>query len=732
MTNSSIVKTALSFSQHHQSEKMGTGTAACRTTVIIKHRDTLGDYRILPEGIIVVVYDEAGNTYKAPIDKSGFSRHENVRCGEISWQLMKSNLVATSKENYDKSGIKRHLSQADESFSFDKSDGYLLIQANDVKTKDPRKQFAEPLKVFVSYGSDGIANVEAIYLPPPMLLNLRVNQKINHAEQNRNKERIKQQLFANGKNVTLFIHGFNVELGKTGHFPTPKELGLTPCYDALPLSSELVQTPYLYYGDIIGETINKRLQAQTNALYTKNYVELLKGTKGNINGQSVLMGTKAPYTHLDNAFHGEHALSWFPSVEYFLNLAASGKRSPSEPFSDWENYTRILGVTWSGNISPAWVFFRAELYANEAGRELAKFIQELDNDIKINIITHSLGARVALSALNVLGSLDEEYKDRIDNLIMLEAAVADNAITKLYTRDKNPIAMELFPFAHQAVKSIQVMYSLEDGVLGADSHFDFDDAVSDITRGTYPLKYSIVANKNKAMSDYYPNNPNQRNTIAHQKINANVHHAIQRQCLDNMGKNNSQLNKLCEYMVEQKPFHPTVIKQKITELIEQEIAQVNANWKTELNLLRPWSHFRHFPKEADFTQHIIDVLMQVIFKPGWGLSSEELEIRPALGYIGEKLTAPDPKEEIDRELTKKYPIDKFISEFKNKQFFFWDQSEYFTTHSAIKDSIWEEMVRTEKQRKTLKETNFYQIYQKTYTDKIIDEYIKGNSKFGRY
>ncbi len=101
------------------------------------------------------------------------------------------------------------------------------------------------------------------------------------------------------------------------------------------------------------------------------------------------------------------------------------------------------------------------MYANEAGRELAKFLQTLHKETKINIITHSLGARVALSALNILGDFDGKYANWIDNLIMLEAAVADNAITGNYTREKNPLAMELFPFAHKAVKSIRIMYSQE-------------------------------------------------------------------------------------------------------------------------------------------------------------------------------------------------------------------------------------------------------------------------------
>ena len=720
MSGKSIIDNGVNFSENHKSEVMGEGANACQTTVIIKHRDSLGDYRILPEGIMVVVYDEAGNTYKARIDRSGFSHHKNVRCGEISWQLMKSSVSATPRETYDKSGIKRQLSEADESFTFDKSDGYLLIQANDVKSNDPRKQFAEPLKVFAGYGSDGVANIEAIYLPPPMLLNFRFNQTVNQQEETRNKEQIKQQIFASGKNVTLFIHGFNVPLGKTGRFPTAKELGKIPAYDALPLSSEQVQTPYVYYGDVVGKVVGEQPTIRLNKMQTSRELKVDR------------------YRALEREFMGRDALSWFPSVEYYLNLAASGKLSPSEPFTDWDKYSRILGITWSGNISPANVFFRAEMYANETGRDLAKLIQELDKDTKINIITHSLGARVALSALNILGDFDGEYDNRIDNLIMLEAAVADNAITKNYTRENNPLAMELFPFAHKAVKSMRVMYSLEDGVLGGDSTpWDTDDGfITDniLIRGAYPKKYGPFANRTHAIGDYYPYDKNERTSISHQKAKADIHNAIQMQCLDNMGQNSKDVAALCDYMKSQESFGRQMIESKARELIAQEIERVNQDRIADLNILRPWSHFRRFPKDADYTQHIIDVLMNVIFKGDWKMSSEELAIRPALGYLGERFTAPSPEQKmtIDKQLAKKYPMDKFIVALKDKQFFFWDQSAYFTTHSAMKDLIWEEMVRTEEQRESMKPTRFSQIYTITYKREIMDRYIKEISKFGRY
>jgi len=156
---------------------------------------------------------------------------------------------------------------------------------------------------------------------------------------------------------------------------------------------------------------------------------------------------------------------------------------------------------------------------------------------------------------------------------------------------------------------------------------------------------------------------------------------------------------------------------------------VNDDWQTELKILRPWSHFRRFPENEDYVKHITDILMTMVFRNTWKLSSKELEIRPALGHVGDKFTAPDPKEKIDKNLAKEYPTDNFISGLKNKQFSYHDQSDYFTSHSAIKDLIWEEMTLTDHQRKRSNPTRFSRIYRETYKDQIMDKYIKN---FGRY
>ena len=714
----SIVGIAKPFTNKHQSESVGTGTNACRTTVVIYHRDTLGKDRKLPANIVVMVYDESGKPIPAVIDKSGYSTHLNVRCGKISWQLVRGPYDAADTESSDKSNIERKVTDKSESFQFGRSDGYVLVEANGVKNKDPREQFIKPLKISVSRGQDGKSNVTAIYLPPPMLLNLRFKQKLSSKKRKEEINKIVQQVKADGKSATLFIHGFNVPIGAIGRFPNPTELGENPAYDSLK-DSRGIQAPYLYYGDIIGQRVRNVIAERRNFY---EYSNRTTGGGGRDIDAQLKSETQIIFNSMDTKFNGKDALAWFPTVEYYLNLAASGATSVNAKLSDWTKYSRIIGVTWSGSVDPSRTFFRAEIYANEAGRKLAKDISILlENNIQVNIITHSLGARVALAALNILGDANQPKK--IKNLIMLEAAVADNAITANYTREKNPVAMELFPFAYKAAEYIRIMYSKEDGVLGPDnSLLDLDDGVSDVSRGAYPLKYGVIAGKTNAFGDYYPHG----SAVNNQRANAQSE-SVQAQCKSYIKNKDQRFKEVCDYILKNQPsISKAQIENELKALIQNEMKMVNDDWQTELKILRPWSHFRRFPENEDYVKHITDILMIMVFRNTWKLSSKELEIRPALGHVGDKFTAPVQK---NPKLLKEYPPDNFISGLKEKQFFYHDQSSYFTSHSAIKDLIWEEMTLTDHQRKRSNPTRFSRIYRETYKDQIMDKYIK---KFGRY
>lgn len=681
------------FEEAHRSESTKMGTAACRTNIIIHHKDTLD--RPLPAGIMVKVYDQDGGVSYGEIDKNGDSHHLSVKCGLISWQLMRGPDTAPKYDRHKKDG--RHLTDKDEQAFFNDSDGYVLIKANDEKTKDPRLQLAKPLKVFVSVNAK---EVKAIYLPPPILLNLRFRQNSETRLSTKQLEQIKKD----GNTATLFIHGYNVSLGHIGKFPQSEDFGELPEYSNLPPSDQ-VQRPYLHYD-------NKAIgQLATNTL--------LEQAKEDDN-----IYVKHIYDEVDLKVNGHKALGWFPHVEYYLNLAASGKLNYDDPFTDWDKYHRIIGVTWSGSVDPSMVFFRAEMYANEAGRELAKVLIELFNEgIKVNIITHSLGARVALSALNILGDFDGAYNEKIDNLIMWEAAVADNAITDTYTRVKNPVAMELFPYAHKTVKYLRVLYSQEDGVLDGDSRGG-DKEYTGLIGGAYPMKYSSLANTTGALKDYYY----KLNLIGEYYENIEQ---LRRNVLIHRGSLNQ--DDIAEYNNIENTVKGREIKQKIEKLLMEEANDVSSDLKKPLNYLIPWSHYRRFRPEDEYFKHIIDVLTYQVFN-NWTVYIKDMWVRPALGHQGNRLSVLNIMGKDDKPLSeyhKKELFDKFIADNtrkanesgKNKKFWFWDQSNYFISHSAMREWEWKAL-DTQKV--------FPDIYKESYKGRIIDEWINEKSNFGRY
>lgn len=681
------------FEEAHRSESTKMGTAACRTNIIIHHKDTLD--RPLPAGIMVKVYDQDGGVSYGEIDKNGDSHHLSVKCGLISWQLMRGPDTAPKYDRHKKDG--RHLTDKDEQAFFNDSDGYVLIKANDEKTKDPRLQLAKPLKVFVLVNAK---EVKAIYLPPPILLNLRFRQNSETRLSTKQLEQIKKD----GNTATLFIHGYNVSLGHIGKFPQSEDFGELPEYSNLPPSDQ-VQRPYLHYD-------NKAIgQLATNTL--------LEQAKEDDN-----IYVKHIYDEVDLKVNGHKALGWFPHVEYYLNLAASGKLNYDDPFTDWDKYHRIIGVTWSGSVDPSMVFFRAEMYANEAGRELAKVLIELFNEgIKVNIITHSLGARVALSALNILGDFDGAYNEKIDNLIMWEAAVADNAITDTYTRVKNPVAMELFPYAHKTVKYLRVLYSQEDGVLDGDSRGG-DKEYTGLIGGAYPMKYSSLANTTGALKDYYY----KLNLIGEYYENIEQ---LRRNVLIHRGSLNQ--DDIAEYNNIENTVKGREIKQKIEKLLMEEANDVSSDLKKPLNYLKPWSHYRRFRPEDEYFKHIIDVLTYQVFN-NWTVYIKDMWVRPALGHQGNRLSVLNIMGKDDKPLSeyhKKELFDKFIADNtrkanesgKNKKFWFWDQSNYFISHSAMREWEWKAL-DTQKV--------FPDIYKESYKGRIIDEWINEKSNFGRY
>jgi hypothetical protein len=294
-------------------------------------------------------------------------------------------------------------------------EGQHLVAVDDVPC-DPRLAAAAPPECDVAADETAI---QATYLPPPIGINLH-NEEDSDSPDLLSDEQL-GQLHLAGNNATLFLHGYNVAYGSYQHFANWEQ------------RDDVTERP---------------LMAPTG---TARVATIYQDTN-----RLVVPGSDA--TQLDGRFNGSAAHNWYVHMEYRLNRAAGMVDD------DWRPYTRIVGIAWPGDTGSV-DFFQAELNAMAAGRRLVALLAQLhEAGIAINVVSHSLGARVILTALNILGELDQHQI--LDNLYLWQPAVADNALINDASQDSHPLGMGVFPDAHKAVRKVVVLHSQEDGILG--------------------------------------------------------------------------------------------------------------------------------------------------------------------------------------------------------------------------------------------------------------------------
>ena len=267
----------------------------------------------------------------------------------------------------------------------------------------------------------GERKARAIHLPPPVIINLR--ESAPAATDLLTEEQL-DYFRANGNNALIYIHGYNVPHGEWGRF----------------LKYDGSREPY--HG---------------------NAPSFAKAFTWHPNKATIWQDADAPsnnnaITPEEDKLNGTGAHNWAIHTEYQLNRAAGFDGQ------DWMPYSRIINISWPGNTG-ATDFMQAELNAMATGRRLVPILKQLANaGIVISLITHSLGARVGLTALNILGTIG--HHNLADHLFLWQPAVADNALTNDSSRDVHPLGLGVFPSAHNAVRKIVVLHSRGDGILG--------------------------------------------------------------------------------------------------------------------------------------------------------------------------------------------------------------------------------------------------------------------------
>ncbi|SOB76872.1 Alpha/beta hydrolase of unknown function [Marinobacter sp. LV10R510-11A] len=482
----------------------------------------------------------------------------------------------------------------------------------------------------------GEREARAIHLPPPVMINLR--EAAPASEDLLTDEQL-DYFRANGNNALIYIHGYNVPQGEWGRFLNRKDS----------------QKRYGGHGP-----------TPTNAWHpnkatTWQDAEALSDTSAAPPKEDQLNGT------------GAH--NWAIHMEYQLNRAAGFDGQ------DWMPYSRIINISWPGNTGST-DFMQAELNAMTTGRRLAPLLLQLAGaGIAINLISHSLGARVALTALNILGTIGKS--NLVDHLFLWQPAVADNALTNDSSRDVHPLGLGVFPSAHSAARKIVVLHSRGDGILGSNNSEDnawwryaipphiriaskawdlatADDPMDDILgklRGAYDKKWWIFPSF--LDNGFGP-------------------------AIETLYKDYLPLTWTLDYS-KRSLYVPEALKQTVKEnwvRLEKDIfAEASALWQPCIDCLRngerPPDYILMAPlnHRASVSPQVAKDYVLRLKKLAVNDWVPEQQPRPALGYVGFDEVAGEHATELDEF------IDRSLTDGK---FFPVDQSEWLFSHSGMR------------------------------------------------
>jgi len=513
---------------------------------------------------------------------------------------------------------------------------------------------------------DGKREVTAIHLPPPVVINLRQD---TDPEQDLLTLAQLDYFRANGNNALVFVHGYNVPHGDWGRFLKGE--------DRIP--------------DWHG---NGRSFRQIPRWHPQK--------------ATVWQDAEALSASIDTAdVHGSGVHDWAVNMEYRLNEAAGFDGE------NWMPFSRIINISWPGDTGST-DFMQAELNAMAAGRRMVPLLQQLqDAGIAVNLITHSLGARVALTALNILGILGKQ--NLLDHLFLWQPAVADNALTNDASRDSHPLGLGVFPYAYKAAKQIVVLHSKNDGILGPASPTD-ENWWQALVRHASPVSAAIrdIVASNDAMDEFlgYVHGAYDKKWWTFPSFLDNgFGPAIESLYSDYLplAFNAEQADRARRgYPLQQLRQQALGNWQRLEQDILAEAQSLrqhcidclrNGERPPKYMLLAPLNHRASISMEA--AQEYVERLKALALN-NW---RPENAPRPALGYVGFEGVAKDQDSP---------QFDPFISRnFDQGKFLVLDQTGWLLSHSGMKIPSDE-------------------VFEKSYTDAIMKPIVREGAGFGRY
>lgn len=257
---------------------------------------------------------------------------------------------------------------------------------------------------------------------PPIIVNARMaNRRLMPAEID---YFLKYQ-----QTATIFVHGYNVSLGKFDNYHFDAEPGQWQCADKVSLK-------------------NGKLKALVPATFYRQATD----EADNVNGS------------------GAH--HWLIQMEHYVNKALGHSA---------QQFKRIILFSWPGDTHYQWDFIGAMEAASQSAYELIQLIQQLHTQgIQVNLIAHSLGAGVVIKAMQGLAERGLEHC--CQDVILWQAAIPNNSLLPQPDQDRWRCHL-----AHRVAKHITILYSEHDNILGPRSKHDgLNDSKKPFAERVYP------------------------------------------------------------------------------------------------------------------------------------------------------------------------------------------------------------------------------------------------------
>ena len=213
----------------------------------------------------------------------------------------------------------------------------------------------------------------------------------------------------NGNNVTIFIHGFNVPYGQFGEYIESLEYVNLKIEDL----TKGLNFPQKHYELRVKKSSTKKT-------IKLNFDEHIKNLDNPLSSEDLKFSND--YEPLRNSIEGVGMHSWLTDFEDNLNNAAGFNK-------DYSEFTRALFIAWPGEPKSPADYMTANAQSKKTGRAFAEVLLQLRNfspDMEINVIAHSQGNGVMLSAFDYLGEYHASKK--VNHAFVWQAALPFTAL----------------------------------------------------------------------------------------------------------------------------------------------------------------------------------------------------------------------------------------------------------------------------------------------------------------